>query len=286
MFHDLVHVSHYEKNNYNYNFEVGNNNKILIWHYINLYKSTNKNNPFYNGRLMIDKEIKKEKNLSKYMKLILFYIIHEDRDNILSDLIKLKKYLSYKLYHLDYYNIFKIIDKIIIFLKKDILKNKDVRSNTLLLKYFYKYGIEIKDEHIYKYRYDMTEALLLLIFILEKIINKEYLYLHDYLRQNNIEDILKDIHSLYNNIYLNNDLFNKQFTYLELVDEPVKSIYQIIEEKTLYISALKNKVIRNEPYFKRIDFEKELDLYTYLKNVLIYIVRNHLYKIILFVKII
>ena len=42
----------------------------------------------------------------------------------------------------------------------------------------------------------MTESLLLLIFILKKIINLLYLYLHDYLRQNNIDSNLPGITTL------------------------------------------------------------------------------------------
>ena len=257
--HDIVHSYHFikKKKRPNYNFIEGNNNKILLWYYINLYKSNDGKHPFKNNeRVMAKEEINIRTTHSRRMVILLFYIIHEGHNDVYSNLDNIIKTLSKKHYHLDYYNIFHIIET----LWFDYITDCKIEENTNeTIKS--KFSFERQEDLVsFKkvFTYEFIQSLLLLVYILKKTFDKKYMELHNELQTDNINRIIIRVNELEYNKYSS----KKEQIYMFLLKDEEQLFYNQIE---IIINNNPNiQKILNEEVSYQLDYNNMYDGLNYI----------------------
>ena len=237
--HDLVHISHYirKRNKKGYNFMIGNNNKILLWYFINLYKNNIPEHSFYNRRRMKKEEIHKREHLSKFMIILLFNIIHESHTVSFDNIKLMIDKLSLKKYHSGHYDTFTIIDTLWMEYIKSTDVNPELSNNFIKKKFNYPYGIDRSKKS--EFYYEFVQALLLLIYICQNL-DKPYMS-HEYLQNTHINEIMKTLNESYGNIYLKG---NSNFEYYRLLDPSKKTLFDAISGKLKEIGRFENYKIK------------------------------------------
>jgi hypothetical protein len=252
--HDIVHSYHFinKKKRPDYNFIEGNNNKILLWYYINLYKSNERLHPFNNNKRVMEKE---ERNIrtthSRRMIILLFYIIHEGHNDVYSNLDNIIKTLSKKHYHLDYYNIFHIIETLWFEYIADC-KIEENTNETIKNKFSFERQEDL-ESFKKKFTDEFIQSLLLLVYILKKIFDKKYMELHNELQSYHINKIIENVNKIESDKYL----LKKEQTYMFLLKDEEQLFYYKIEKKIINpnIQEILNIKVSYESYriSRRID---------------------------------
>jgi len=164
-YHDIIHAFHYYNHTISridkgFNIIQSNMNKMIIYQISNMYSSINESSIFYNEFHHDNKdEMNFRKKLSNNIKLILFFLIHEENIGY-HDLNNFYDKLQKKTYHTNYTNEYIISSKILEEYKRDFKFETDI---DIIQKKYY------TDEPIDIFRKNLMLAILTLQYIIKNM---------------------------------------------------------------------------------------------------------------------
>jgi hypothetical protein len=234
-YHDIIHAFHYynhtlSKKELGFDIIQSNTNKIILYEIISIFSS-------------IDEEIFFRKKLSNNIKLILFFLIHEENIGY-DNLHKIYDKLLQKTYHKNYTNEYFITSKILDEYERDIKFETCIK--TLKLKYY-------TDESITIFRKNLMLGIISLQYIIKNI-SSNIFEINDNLKKWTCNEILDNIYGENKEYFINPET---TFTYIDdYKDSEYLSLINqidIIDYKNIFSEIIKIKSYTDYKYISAYD---------------------------------